>query len=63
MTAQQIIERCVRDCAGAKDRRGRWRQERKLAEQLQATGSTPTIAASTARAAVAVGTTIARTGR
>lgn len=57
------IERCVRDCAHAPDYRGRWRQERKLVAQLQAAGSTSTIAAATARAAVAVGAAISRAAR
>lgn len=57
------IEGCVNRCARAPDYWGRWRAERKLAELLRDAGDSPAIAAATARAAVAVGTTIARAGR
>lgn len=63
MNQRRVIERCISDCAKAPDYRGRWRQGRKLAEHLLATGSTPTIAEATARAAVAVGAVIAGAAR
>jgi len=54
----QVIHRCVRDCAQARDGRGRWRQERACAAQLLADGASPAIAKATARAAAAVGRAI-----
>lgn len=63
MTPRQAIAGCVTRCARAPDYRGRWRAERKLAELLRDAGDSPAIAAATARAAVAVGTAIARFGR
>lgn len=56
---EQIIARCLRDCARARDARGRWRQERKCAAELEALGTSRTVAAATARAAVSVGAWIA----
>lgn len=63
MNDLSMIIRCVRECASARDERGRWRQERRLTAELRASGSTETIAVATARAAANVGRTIATTAR
>lgn len=62
MNALAMITRCVRECASARDDRGRWRQERRLADELRAAGDTETIAALTAKAAAEVGRAIAAMG-
>lgn len=56
---RQLIERCIRECAAARDNRGRWRQARKLSAQLVEAGTQPRIADQTALAALAVGAAIA----
>lgn len=58
-----MITRCVRECASARDERGRWRQERRLADELLATGSTKSISTLTAKAAAEVGRAIATKAR
>lgn len=60
MTPDAIIARCVRHCAQVRDGRGRWRMERDTRDALMQAGSTPTIAAMTAKAAADVGAVIAR---
>jgi len=52
--------RCIDDCAKARDDRGRWRQQRKCAQQLQDLGASPSIAAATAAAARNVGAHLAK---
>lgn len=60
MTTDAIISRCVAHCAQSRDGRGRWRMERETGAALAQAGSTPTIAAMTAKAAADVGAVIAR---
>lgn len=62
MTTIEAIRRCIDDCAKARDDRGRWRQQRNCAQQLEQLGTTPSIAAMTAAAARTIGATIARLG-
>ncbi|MBP6777294.1 MAG: hypothetical protein KA151_08575 [Piscinibacter sp.] len=62
MNALAMITRCVRECASARDDRGRWRQERRLADELRAAGDTETISTLTAKAAAEVGRAIAAMG-
>lgn len=59
MNDMAAITRCVRECASARDERGRWRQERRLADELR---DTETISTLTAKAAAEVGRAIAAMG-
>lgn len=54
------ISACIVRCAEARDDRGRWRAEDKLADALQRTGTAPALADRCAAAARRIGAWLAR---
>lgn len=61
--ALTAIAACMRQCASAKDGRGRWRAERDLVRTLAVPGASVAVAQACAAAARRVGEGMARWGR
>ncbi len=57
-----LIRRCVVDCARARDWRGRWRQERNCMAALRRAGTSQAISHATAAASARLGAWIAQRG-